>query len=84
MVASGVEDENLQPDGPGGCFHLSQVGHGIHVIGRIDEHREANGGRHQLAQQFQPLGVQLAQEEIDACRIAARPSEAGDWPAPLT
>src|SRR4051812_7257184 len=36
----------------------------------------------QLVQEFQPLWHHLLGEEIDTCRIAARPSEAGDKSKP--
>ena len=38
--------------------------------------RAARG--HQLTQEFQPLRRQLTTEKIDACQVAARPSQAGD------
>ena len=47
-------------------------------IGRIDEDRDAGHCGHQLAQQLQPLGHQLAEEKVDPRQVAAGPGEAGD------
>src|SRR5260370_28959814 len=44
----------------------------------MDERRYASGCRHQLVQEFQPLCGQLIIEKVDARRVAARPSEAGN------
>jgi hypothetical protein len=67
----------LQSNRAGRCFYISQHDVGI-CIGRIDEHCDAGGLQYHLAQEFQPLCQQLGTEKIDACRVAARPSEAGD------
>jgi len=69
---------DLQPHGASGDIHLSQCALGIRGIGRIDKHGHANGCRHQLTQELQPLCYQLTIEKIDPCQIAARPGETGD------
>ena len=58
------------------------VASAIGRIGRIDEHGNASGSGHQLAQQFQPLRRQLAGKKIDTRQVAARPGEAGDKTEP--
>src|SRR3984893_1578689 len=47
-------------------------------MGRIDQDGNPNGLGHQVVQQPQPLGGDIRDEKIDAGRVAARPSEAGD------
>jgi hypothetical protein len=42
------------------------------------EDRDAGHCGHQLAQQLQPLGYQLAEEKVDPRQVAAGPGEAGD------
>ena len=81
-AGAGVEDLDLQSHGASSRFHVSQRGLGIRSIGRIDEHGNASGCGHQLAQEFQPLCGQLATEKIDPCQVAARPGEAGDKTKP--
>ena len=51
---------------------------GSRDIGRIDQHSNANGLRHQLVQKRQPLCLQLTREKIDPRQVSARPGEAGD------
>src|SRR6516225_1325180 len=75
---AGVEDLNLQPDGARRFRYLTQRRLGDRDIGRIDQHRNANGLGHQVMQQPKPLGQNLLCEQIDACRVAAGPSKAGD------
>ena len=47
-------------------------------IGRIDEDRHPRRSRYERTQELQPLCAELSVEEIDACHVAAWPSEAGD------
>src|SRR5262249_34216974 len=77
-AGAGFENLNLQPHGAGSRLHVSQRGFGIDSICRIDEHGNASGCGHQLAQQLQPLCGQLGTENIDTCDVAARPREAGN------
>ena len=59
-AGAGVEDLDLQPHGARSRLHVSQCGLGSRSIGRIDEHGNASGRGHQLAQEFHPLCRQLA------------------------
>src|SRR6516165_5968756 len=74
---AGVEDLNLQCHCTGGFRYLSYA-LGTSDIGRIDQHGNPNGLRHQLVQKCQPLRTQLSCEKIDAGQVSARPGEAGD------
>jgi hypothetical protein len=55
---------DLQPDGVGGFLRVPQCDLGGHIIGRIDEHGNANGVRHQFMQESQPLCDHLLGEKI--------------------
>jgi hypothetical protein len=46
-------------------------------LGRIDEHNNTRGCRHQRTQEFQPLCAQLANEKIDPRQVAAGLGKAG-------
>ena len=81
-AGAGVEDLDLQSDGAGSWFHVSQRGLGIRNVGRIDKHGHASGCGHQLMQELQPLCHQLGTEEIDTSEVAARSGEAGDETEP--
>ena len=76
-AGAGVEDLDLQSHGARSRCHISQRGLGMAHC-RVDEHGNASGSGHQLAQEFQPLCRQLSSENIDACQVAARPGKAGD------
>jgi hypothetical protein len=71
-----LEDPDLQSHGAGCRFAL--FGFGDTCTARVGEQGNASGSGHQLPQQFQPLCRQLGREPIDACQVAARPSETGD------
>src|SRR5262249_10307162 len=77
-AAAGIVHLNLQPDGAGGRFRVSQRRLGNRRIGRIDEYGNPRGPGYQLAQEFQPLCSQLGRQEVDPCQVAARASEARD------
>ena len=66
-----VQNAELQAHGL--CRHsdLLQSRLSIHRIGRVDEHGNAHGSGHHLAQQFHPLCCQLPEEKIEAGDIAA-------------
>jgi hypothetical protein len=64
------------------AIHVSHRRLGIRGIGWIDEHRNTSHSRHQLAQDFQPLGRQLAREKIDSSQVAAGTGEAGNKTKP--
>ena len=68
----------MQTDGASRSFHVAQRGLGIPGIVRVDQHANAHGGRHQLAQQLEALCYQFAGEIVDAGRVAARTGEARD------
>ena len=71
----------MQPGSGSSRLHVSQ--RRLHRgAGRVDEHCHTSGCSHQLAQQSQPLCRQLSTEKIDACRVPARPGEAGDKAKP--
>src|SRR5262249_25790726 len=76
-AGTGVEDLDLQSHGAGSGFYGSQRRLGIRCMGRIDEHCNTSGYRHQRTQELQPLCGQLPNEKIDTCQIAARPGKAG-------
>jgi hypothetical protein len=67
----------LQSDGAGGFRYISSKALRSR-IGRIDQHGNSNGLRHQLVQKCQPLRSQLVREKIDSRQVSARPGEAGD------
>ena len=48
---SGVEDVELQPDRAGSLLHISQCGFNNRSIGRVEEHGNAQGLRHQFMQE---------------------------------
>jgi len=58
-AGTGRVDLDLQPDGTGSRLCVSRSGFGIHRFGRIDEHGDASGCRHQFAQELQSLGGQF-------------------------
>ena len=60
---------------PAALLDILQLGLGIGV-GRIDQSAEIAGGRDELRQQPQPLGLERGGEEADAGDVAARPIEA--------
>src|SRR5262245_57689601 len=68
----------FQPDGGGGFLYLPYRCRGDWRIARIDEHGNTNNLGHQLTQEPQSLGHYLIRKKINASRVAARPSEAGD------
>src|SRR5438034_8844274 len=70
--------QSMQPKGASSQFNVSERGRRISNVGRIEEHRDPGGCEHHLTQQSKPLRGYLGLEEIDACRIAARPGEASD------
>src|SRR5262249_54010634 len=47
-------------------------------IGRIDQHGNSSGLRHQIVQQLQSFRLQLTRKKIDPRQISAWPGEAGD------
>ena len=75
---AGVEDLNLQSVRTGGIGYISQRALGSRDIGRIDQHANLDGLRHQFVQKFQSLRGQLIPEEINSCQISAWSSEASD------
>src|SRR5262249_202821 len=81
-AGTGVEDLDLQSDGAGSRFQVSQRRLRIQNVGRIDEHGHTSRPGHQFTQEFQPLRRQLIAEKIDPRQIAARPIEAGDEAQP--
>jgi hypothetical protein len=54
-AGTGVEDLDLQSHGAGSGFYGSQRRLGIRCMGRIDEHCNTSGYRHQRTQELQPL-----------------------------
>ena len=80
-AAARVEDLDMQPHGAPGGFHLARVKLRARRIARIHEDRDAGHCGHQLAQQLQPLGYQLAEEKVQPRQVAAGPGEAGDEPS---
>ena len=58
-AGTGVEDLDLQSDGAGSRFQVSQRRLRIQNVGRIDEHGHTSRPGHQLKQEFQPLRRQL-------------------------
>ena len=81
-AGAGVDDLNLQSHGASSRLHVPQRGATNGRIHRIDEHGNASGSGHQLAQDFQPLCNQLVTEKIDPCQVAARLGQAGDITKP--
>jgi hypothetical protein len=77
-ACAGVEHINLQPNGAASFLHFPQRGFSGRITDRIDEHGNTNRFRHEFMQESEPLCYRFLVEEIDARRIAARPSEAGD------
>jgi hypothetical protein len=69
---------DLQPDSAGSFLHVSRCGLGVRGIGRVDEYCNTSGLGYQLVQKTQPLCHYLPRKEIDAGRVASRPSEASD------
>src|SRR3954469_11153387 len=61
-AGAGFEYLDLQSRGAGSRFRVSQRGLCIRSIGRIDEHSNASGSGHKLAQKSQPLCGQLAND----------------------
>jgi len=77
-AGAGVKEMDFKPDYVRSRFHISRRRLGTRRIRRVNEHGKAGGCGHQLMQKPQLLGRQLCREEADACRVAARPSEAGN------
>jgi hypothetical protein len=79
-LAAGVsgEDLDLQSDSVACRLRVSHCGSSLAGAGRIDEHSDTSDSRHHRPQELQPLCCQFTCEEIDACQISARPSEAVD------
>ena len=76
-VRTGIDGLNLQPEGWGGLLHVAHRILCDENVSGVDEYSNTNGLGNQLMQQPQPLCHDLLEEEIDASRVAARPSEAG-------
>src|SRR2546421_5120665 len=81
-AVAGVVNLDLQSDGAGSRFQVSQRGLCIRDIGWIDEHDHMSRSRHQLTQELQALCRQLIVDKIDPRQVAAWPGEAGDKPQP--
>src|SRR5215468_8775855 len=81
LAGADVENLDLQSHGARSRVHVSQYRLGVCVC-RIDEHGNATSCGYELAQEFQPFCYQLITEKIDARRVAARSSEAGDKTQP--
>ena len=79
---AGVVHLHLQADGAGRSSHLTQGILRVAHVGRVHQHGQAGGARHQLAQEFKPLRLQLVGVQIDAGEIAAGPGEAADKAEP--
>jgi len=78
----GINDLSLQPEGTGGFLHDVHRSLGVGNIGWVNEYGNANSLRNHVVQEPQSLCFYLADKKIDACRIAARPSEVGDKTKP--
>ena len=78
VAGAGIEDLNLQRESVRGRLHVLQRGLGARGIGGIEQDGDTRSAGYQLAQQLQPFGHDLADEEIDAGRVAVRLPEAGD------
>jgi hypothetical protein len=58
------------------------VASAVGALAGLTQHGNTNRLGHQVVQQTQSLGHNLIDEKIDTCRVAARPSEAGDKTEP--
>ena len=76
-ACAGVEDLDLQPDGARSRFARPSVISAIGTLAGLTS-KATRTTRAQLAQESEPLCVQLGVEKIDAGHVAARPGEAGD------
>ena len=77
-----LKNLNLEPAGAARACYLLQCGLGRRNGGWIDEHGHTSGAWHQLVQEFQPFWYHLLGKEINTCRVAARPGDAGDKSKP--
>jgi hypothetical protein len=77
-AGAGVDDVDLQLQRVRRFLHLSQRGLGSRNIAGVDQHGDANDPGNQITQQPQSLQHHLADEKIDARRVAAGPREVGD------
>src|SRR5262249_13448610 len=77
-----TNDMGLQAHGAGSGLDISQSGLGNDHIARVDEHAYARGRGHQLTQKLQPLCRQLPNQNVDASRVAARPSQTSNQTKP--
>src|SRR5215468_5272471 len=88
-AGTGVEDLDLQSDGAGSRFQVSQRRLRVQNVGRIDEHGHTSRPGHQLTQEFQPLRRQLLVKKLipvrlppGRLRLATRPSLTGSSATP--
>src|SRR5262249_19261587 len=86
-AAGSPEDLDLQPDVARRRFHVSRRGLRVGRMGRIDQHGNAGGSRHQLMHESQPLCHSSRLKKLipvrlppGRARLATRPSLTGSSP----
>ena len=74
---AGLQDMKLHPLCPRRLFYVFHYELESRIV-RVHEQGDPPSLGNQFPQQLKPFGIQLAGEEADARKVAARPGEAGD------